>query len=220
MTASRMTANESLHTSASHTNLVNTMKKLTTLLSILAPLWLLPSCIVETGASNPGYNPSSYAPANSYEAPLQAIYNQGYSSGRSDATRGRPSNSAAYTSSFDFAGKVKFIEGYNNGYRNYTRHDVNPGHPQGYGVMTAEVGQGQITIRQGGQVVSVLRTAAPNVEEHHFRSGQQQLVVKSRGNHGPATVELFDVRTGTLRDKVLAFAIQNGQPEWARGMQE
>ena len=34
------------------------------------------------------------------------------------------------------------------------------------------------------------------------------------------TVELFDVRTGTLRDKVLAFAIQNGQPEWARGMQD
>ncbi len=196
------------------------MKKLGIILSAFAGLLLLPSCVVETGSSGPGYNPSSYTPANSYEAPLQAIYNQGYSSGKSDATRGRSSNSAAFTSSYDFAGKMKFIEGYNKGYKNYTRHDVHPGNSQGYGVMRAEVGQGQVTIMQGGRVISTLRTAAPNVEGHHFRSGQQQMVVKSRGNHGPATVELFDVRTGTLRDKVLAFAIQNGQPEWARGMQD
>ena len=124
------------------------MKKLAILLSTLAPLLVLPSCVVEPGASGPGYNPSSYAPANRYEAPLQTIYNQGYSSGKADATRGRSSNPAAYTSSYDFAGKMKFIEGYNNGYRNYTRHDVNPGHSQGYGVMTAEVGQGQVTIMQ------------------------------------------------------------------------
>lgn len=196
------------------------MKKLAITLSAIAPLLLLPSCVVETGSGGPVYNPSSYGLASSYKAPLQAIYNQGYSSGKSDASQGRPLNAVAYTSSYDFAGKVKFIEGYNSGYRNYSRPDVNPGHPQGYGAMTAEVGQGQVTIMQGGKVVSTLRTAAQNVEEHHFRSGQRQMVVKSRGNHGPATVELFDVRTGTLRDKVLAYAIQNGQPEWARGMQD
>jgi hypothetical protein len=33
-------------------------------------------------------------------------------------------------------------------------------------------------------------------------------------------VELFDSRTGTLRDKVLAFAINNGQPAWAATMAE
>jgi hypothetical protein len=33
-------------------------------------------------------------------------------------------------------------------------------------------------------------------------------------------VELFDIKTGALRDKVLAFAIKNGQPAWARGMQD
>ena len=65
------------------------MKKLAILLSTLAPLLVLPSCVVEPGASGPGYNPSSYAPANRYEAPLQTIYNQGYSSGKADATRGR-----------------------------------------------------------------------------------------------------------------------------------
>lgn len=195
-----------------------TVKKLAIILSAIAPLLLLSSCVVETGSG--GYDPSSYAPASDYEAPLKAIYNRGYNSGKSDASRGRISNPGAYTSSYDFAGKLKFNEGYNNGYRNYTRHDVHPGHSQGYGAMTAVVGQGQVTIMRGGRVVSTLRTAAPNVEEHHFRSGQEQMVVKSRGNHGPATVELFDVRTGTLRDKVLAFAIENGQPKWARGMQD
>ena len=84
----------------------------------------------------------------------------------------------------------------------------------------AAVGQGRITVKDGGRVVCTVRTAAPNVETYRFTDGQRQLVVKSRGNHGPATVELFDVATGVLRDKVLAFAIKNGRPEWARGMQD
>ena len=33
-----------------------------------------------------------------------------------------------------------------------------------------------------------------------------EIVVKSRGNHGPAAVELFDTRTGILKDKIMAFA--------------
>jgi hypothetical protein len=86
--------------------------------------------------------------------------------------------------------------------------------------MTASVGQGQVRVMQNGQVISTLRTASPNVESHHFTSGQSQMVVKSRGNHGPATVELFDTKTGVLRDKILAYAIQNGHPSWARGMQD
>ena len=196
------------------------MKKLTIVLPALAPVFLLCSCVVETGGSSTGYNPSSYAPANSYNNTMQEAYNQGYSAGKSDAIHARPSNSAAHTSSYNFSGKVKFIEGYNSGYRNYTRHDVNPGHQQGHGAMTAEVGQRHITIKQDGQLISKLRSAAPNIEKHHFTSGQRQMVIKSRGNHGPATVELFDVRTGILRDKVLAFAIKNGQPAWARGMQD
>lgn len=98
---------------------------------------------------------------------------------------------------------------------------ANPGRPQAPGAgMTAVVGQGQVTVMQGDRVVSTLRTAAPNVEAQHFTADQQQIVIKSRGNHGAANVELFDVRTGVLRDKVLAYAIENGQPAWARGMEE
>jgi hypothetical protein len=104
--------------------------------------------------------------------------------------------------------------GYNNGY-------AKPSQPQGSGGgMTAVVGQGKVTVMQGGLVVSTLRTAAPNVESQRFIAGQQQLVVKSRGNHGAANVELFDVRTGVLRDKILAYAIKGGKPAWARGMEE
>ena len=63
---------------------------------------------------------------------------------------------------------------------------------------------------------------APPVEgeafDQRFHYRTITAVVHFSGSN--ATVELFDVRTGTLRDKVLAFAIENGQPEWARGMQE
>lgn len=195
--------------------------KVTTLALIGISSCLFSSCVVPTdGNGNPAYDPAGYAPANNYAADQQAAYRAGYSQGRTDGQAGRSSNPAAYTSSYNIVGKVKFIEGYNKGYTNYSRDNVHGNHPQGYGRMTATVGQGQVQVMQDGRVVSTLRTASPNVEEHHFTSGQSQMVVKSRGNHGPATVELFDTRTGILRDKVLAFAIRNGQPSWARGMQD
>lgn len=196
------------------------MKKTALLIALTVPSLFLTSCIVETGGSDLGYTPSSYAPANSYGSSQQEAYNDGYATGRKDAAKGRQMNFMVHSAMYDATTKDKFGEGYMNAYRNYSRHNVNPGHPQGYGKLTASVGQGQIQIMQGGQVVSTLRTASPNIEQHHFTAGQSQMVVKSRGNHGPATVQLFDTRTGALRDKVLAYAIQNGQPAWARGMQD
>ncbi|MGB9275031.1 MAG: hypothetical protein WCC08_07340 [Terrimicrobiaceae bacterium] len=44
--------------------------------------------------------------------------------------------------------------------------------------------------------------------------------MRSRGNHGPAQLELFDVQTGTLRDKVMAFAVEGGKPAWAAPWKE
>lgn len=196
------------------------MKVASTFAALIAPALLLSSCVVENGGSDLGYSPSSYAPANSYDDLGQEAYNKAYRLGRNDASSGRPMNFMAYSSMYTAVTKDQFGKGYMNAYRNYSRDNVHPGHPQGYGPMTASVGQGQVQIMQGGRTVSTLRTASPNVEEHHFTSGQSQMVVKSRGNHGPATVELFDTKTGTLRDKVLAYAIQNGQPAWARGMQD
>lgn len=182
---------------------------------------LLSSCVVETGTNGElSYDPVSYAPANNYGADQQAAYRSGYDHGRDDAKAGRSRDFKRYSYKYTPSTKDKFVEGYRSAYNNYSRSNVHGDHPQGYGRMTASVGQGQVQILQNGQVVSTLRTASPNVESHHFTSGQSQMVVKSRGNHGPATVELFDTKTGTLRDKVLAFAIENGQPSWARGMQD
>jgi hypothetical protein len=60
----------------------------------------------------------------------------------------------------------------------------------------------------------------PNVEQFRLTNHDQQLVVKSRGGHGPSSVELFNLSNGSLDDKVLGYAIRNGQPKWAKGMQD
>lgn len=75
-------------------------------------------------------------------------------------------------------------------------------------------------IREGGRIVSSFRTALPNVEETRWASEQEQIVVKSRGNHGPATVQLFNSRNGSELGRVFAYEIRNGQPAWAVSMAE
>jgi hypothetical protein len=86
--------------------------------------------------------------------------------------------------------------------------------------LTAVPGQGDVTIREGGRTLSSFRTASPNVEETRWYAEQEQIVVKSRGNHGPATVQLFESRTGRQLGQVMAYDIRNGQPVWAAGMAE
>ncbi|HCN75897.1 MAG TPA: hypothetical protein DIT13_01735 [Verrucomicrobiales bacterium] len=85
---------------------------------------------------------------------------------------------------------------------------------------TVSVGQGAVTIMEGSRRVSTCYTASPNVENTRFISEQQQIVVKSRGNHGPATVQLFDTRTGRQEGRVMAYEIRGGFPAWATGMGE
>ena len=86
--------------------------------------------------------------------------------------------------------------------------------------LTAVKGPGSVTIMEGSSRVSTLQTASPNVEQTRFISEQEQIVVKSRGNHGPATVQLFNSRSGRLEGTVMAYEIKNNQPSWAAGMGE
>jgi hypothetical protein len=86
--------------------------------------------------------------------------------------------------------------------------------------LTAEKGLGAVTIREGSRVVTSIRTASPNVEELRWASEQEQIVVKSRGDHGPATVQLFNSRTGSEQGRVMAYDIRPGSPVWAAGMEE
>lgn len=86
--------------------------------------------------------------------------------------------------------------------------------------LTSSNGAGTVTIREGSRTLSTLRTASPNVEETRWYREQEQIVVKSRGNHGPATVQLFDSRTGAEKGRVMAYEVKNGQPAWAATMAE
>lgn len=96
---------------------------------------------------------------------------------------------------------------------------ANAGTSPSYGQpLTAVRGQGTVTIMEGPRTVSTIRTASPNIEQTRFISEQSRIVVKSRGNHGPATVQLFDSRTGRQEGTVMAYELANGGPAWAAGM--
>jgi hypothetical protein len=86
--------------------------------------------------------------------------------------------------------------------------------------LTAVTSLGSVTIREGSRTLSSFHTARPNVEETAWHQKQEQIVVKSRGNHGPATVELFDSRSGRKLGTVMAYEIANGGPAWASDMAE
>jgi hypothetical protein len=163
-------------------------------------------------------------------------FRKGYQYGLSDARQGRSRNFMRYSSKYNSATKSQFGHGYMLAYDRYRnspngewnggRHDNNGRHDNGNGYnpghgtagYTAVVGQGRVRIVRNGRTVSVIRTELPNVEGYRFRNGKRQIVVKSRANHGPAVVELFDTATGVRRDKVMDFAIQRSGATWARGL--
>jgi len=198
-------------------------------------MFLLSGCVMPDGGALP-YDPVARHNYNGNDADA---YRKGYQFGRSDARQGRTRNYMRYSSQYNSATKKDFGAGYmraydlyknspnggwnggNNGW-NGGNSGWNGGGGNAYGGTnyTASLEQGRVRIMQNGRTVSVLRTELPNVERYQFRNGKREIVVKSRANHGPAVVELFDAKTGVRRGKVMAFAIQNGQPAWARGMQD
>lgn len=86
--------------------------------------------------------------------------------------------------------------------------------------LKAKAAQGRISIIDDGTPIAFIIPASPNIEETKFINQQQQIVVKSRGSHGPATVQLFNSRTGRQEGKVMAYEITSDQPAWAAGMGE
>ncbi|MBK1791122.1 hypothetical protein [Persicirhabdus sediminis] len=82
------------------------------------------------------------------------------------------------------------------------------------------LGAGDVTVMDGIKVVSILKTSKPNVEQTKFQQGQKQIVVKSRGSHGPAAIQLFDTKSGRELGNVMAYDVKDGQPSWALGMGE
>lgn len=148
-------------------------------------------------------------------------YDLGVSKGRADGSGGLSRTPDRYSSMYSEADRSEFFRGYEDGYNKGIRQPGTPGGPPSSGQpLSARVGNGKVTILEGSRTVSVCTTALPNVEETKFISEQQQIVVKSRGAHGPATVQLFDTATGSQKSSVAAYNIRGGNPSWADGMGE
>ena len=175
---------------------------------------------VESSRYPSGYYPYSSTPKEaSPQVQRHHGYETGFRVGQDDFRGGHAKHYSHHAKLYSKETQHDFALGYERGY-DKARARSRSGQASEQGAVRVSVGQGRVSILKGNQVVSTIRTAAPNVEQYHFTNGVLQIVVKSRGNHGPATVELFDTKTGTLRGKVLAFAIRNGQPSWAKGMAE
>jgi hypothetical protein len=97
---------------------------------------------------------------------------------------------------------------------------ISPPRPRGYADLDVNVEQASVRLLRNGMTVCLVRTQLPNVETWKLINGNMEIVVKSRGSHGPAAIELFDTRTGVLKGKIMASAIQDGRPEWAQGFEE
>ncbi|SHK47135.1 hypothetical protein SAMN02745181_3868 [Rubritalea squalenifaciens DSM 18772] len=87
-----------------------------------------------------------------------------------------------------------------------------------YAPLTLRQEGSSVKVVNGAKTVSTCTSKLPNVEKFKFVKNKSQVVVKSRGNHGPAVVELFDSLSGVRRARVMAYEISNGQPDWAVGM--
>ena len=92
--------------------------------------------------------------------------------------------------------------------------------PQRGQALDVSVEQAGVRLLRNGMTVCLIRTQLPNVEKWELISGNTEIVIKSRGDRGPAMVELFDTKIGVLKNKIMAFAIQKDQPEWAQGFEE
>ncbi|BDS06317.1 hypothetical protein NT6N_13570 [Oceaniferula spumae] len=190
------------------------------MIKLLLSAAALSSCLCFTSC-DPMVQAGSYSPSSSNQP--RSGYDLGFRKGQHDGQRGLSRTPSRHSAAYSQADRGAFFRGYEAGYSKGIRPGSggsNASNPSYGRPLTARNGVGSVTIMEGGRRVAVCRTASPNIERTRFISEQNQIVVKSRGSHGPATVELFDTRTGALRDKVLAFAIRNGQPRWAAGMQD
>jgi hypothetical protein len=96
---------------------------------------------------------------------------------------------------------------------------IGPPPQRGYDA-EVNVEQAGVRLLRNGMTVCLIRTQLPNVENWKLINGNTEIVIKSRGDHGPAAVERFDTKTGILKDRIMAVAIQDGQPDWAEGFEE
>ena len=96
---------------------------------------------------------------------------------------------------------------------------VSPAPKRGYPPLEVSVEQAGVRLLRRGMTVCLIRTDLPKVERWEIINRNTEIVIKSRGERGPAAIELFDTRSGILKGKIMEYAIRNGQPEWASGFE-
>ena len=94
---------------------------------------------------------------------------------------------------------------------------VSPAPKKSYRPLDVSVEHAGVRLLRRGMTVCLIRTDLPNVERWEIVNGNTEIIIKSRGEGGPAAVELFDTQSGILKGKVMEHAIHDGQPAWAAG---
>jgi hypothetical protein len=95
-----------------------------------------------------------------------------------------------------------------------------PASRKGYAPLDVSVEPAGVRLVRRGMTVCLIRTQLPNVERWEIINRNTEIVIKSRGDRGPAAVEFFDTQTGIPKGKVMTYAIHDGQPEWAQGFED
>ena len=96
---------------------------------------------------------------------------------------------------------------------------VSPAPKKGYRPFDVSVEHAGVRLLRRGMTVCLIRTDLPNVERWEIVNRNTEIIIKSRGDRGPAAVELFDTQSGILKAKVMEYAITDGQPQWASGFE-
>ncbi len=198
-----------------------TMKR--RLLCLLAVPFVLSHCTPldeSGGAGSTGPASTGLPPGHEpYDGPHGSTYDLGMQHGRADGASGKSRQPSRHYGTFPATQTDAFNRGYQAAYTMATRPGGTTA-PPASAPLTPVKGSGTVTLREGSRTVAVCATAMPNVETVRFVNGQQQIAVKSRAAHGPATVQLFNTRTGVEEGRVMAYEIRGGQPAWAAGMGE
>lgn len=73
---------------------------------------------------------------------------------------------------------------------------------------------GTLVLCRKGKILASIRSGKGFIEKWAFYANGSQLVLVTRGAHGPADIELHDTATGKLLASVKAYA--ENLPEWAK----
>ncbi len=185
---------------------------------LAVPLVLLHCTPLDEGGTTGGSRVTGLPPGHQpYKGPHQGTYDLGMQQGKADGSSKKSRQPSRHYGTFPATQTEAFNRGYQAG---YTLAKQGGAMPATGGALTPVKGVSNVQLRRGGQTVAVCQTAMPKVETVRFIDGQRQIVVKSRGSHGPATVQLFNCNTGLEEARVMAYEIRNGKPAWASGMGE